>query len=235
MQSSKRKRVLFVHRFTIENDSRTKITVEQNSESEFEPVVILPGEIKKISLPDGGDKILYIKRYDETTSKVCLRNCPKYDSVNHREIGPAVYISFDCKIDVSDFYATLVISEIICSWLDFRICSVFTTKPDRIVKYEYQSKWDRIKPKIILWPNLLLYVLFCFAMLIGGVVCLFASEYWIGIISVIVGIVSSVLTHGLIKQEKKFNRAELKDLLADANFIVIRSMTKHKITYDHIR
>lgn len=223
-----------MQKFAIENDSRTKITIEQNPESGFEPIVILPGERKKISLPDEGDKILYIRRYDEITSKICLRNCPRFDNVNYRTIGPAVYISFDCKIDVSDFYATLVISEFICSWLDTRICSVFTTKPDRIVKYEYQSMWDRIKPKMILWPNLLIYILFGIAMLVGGIFGLFTSEYWIGIIAVIVGIVSSVLTHSLIKQEKKFNRAELKDLLSDVDFIVIKSMTKHKITYDHI-
>lgn len=222
--------------FKILNKTGSKITVCYFTDDGMELIPIANDERKKILLPEISDKIIYIKRYDKNSSSLCMGNSPWGLEGNStlRSLSPIYYNSFDCTIDISNFYHTLVIYE--CSYsFGYKLFSLYVTDPDRIIEYNYQSDKDRKKLKVISTIFLIFLRSFFALLIITGVYgFIFFEDYWVSIFALVVGLGFTIFHFKWARTEKAFEKAELKEILDKASFVRVKEKKKHYIVYDYL-
>ena len=143
------------------------------------------------------------------------------------------YNKFDCVIDVTNFYSTVVVQENSYGITNRKIFSVYRTSPDLIVEQYFITPKDLLLLKIsmLIIPTILILIS-SYILLIGISCILFWIDFWFGLFLTLIGL--AILLYCIVRRRKTtpFKEARINDVMEDADLIVIKKISDCYLEYD---
>ena len=215
----------------IENRCYTKIVVKYKIHDEDYLEIIEPGTSKKINVFE--EKLIHIKHVDDTSARFLMSNHPVNRGGDVRMFNFVYYNKFDCVIDVTDFYSTVVVQENSYGITNRKIFSVYRTSPDLIVKQYFITPKDLLllKMSMLIIPTILILIS-SYILLIGISCILFWIDFWFGLFLTLIGL--AILLYCIVRRRKTtpFKEARINDVMEDADLIVIKKISDCYLEYD---
>lgn len=215
----------------IENRCYTKIVVKYKIHDEDYLEIIEPGSSKRINVFE--EKLIHIKHVDDTSARFLMSNHPVNRGVDVRMFNFVYYNKFDCIIDVTNFYSTVVVQENSYGITNRKIFSVYRTSPDLIVKQYFITPKDLLllKMSMLIIPTILILIS-SYILLIGISCILFWIDFWFGLFLTLIGL--AILLYCIVRRRKTipFKEARINDVMEDADLIVIKKISDCYLEYD---
>ena len=215
----------------IENRCYTKIVVKYKIHDEDYLEIIEPGSSKRINVFE--EKLIHIKHVDDTSARFLMSNHPVNRGVDARMFNFVYYNKFDCIIDVTNFYSTVVVQENSYGITNRKIFSVYRTSPDLIVEQYFITPKDLLLLKIsmLIIPTILILIS-SYILLIGISCILFWIDFWFGLFLTLIGL--AILLYCIVRRRKTipFKEARINDVMEDADLIVIKKISDCYLEYD---